>query len=191
MFQRPLLLTAALVLAAACSDQPTSHLSRINADILDGATGGNPHFFFLPPMVANPGSGTANDASLSPEVQICQWDGASCVLILANYTTDLTTTWTTQPGNSETVRLSDAHFIVNWHTENFVLDPASTYRVCVKLDGVELGFADVDLAGSGRELRVVADGFIGVLDGRTLPIVFRIEPGALDAGGGNCGGVPV
>jgi hypothetical protein len=185
------MLTAALVLAAACSDQPTSQLSRINADILDGASGGNPHFFFLPPMVSNPGSGTANDATLSPEVQICQWDGASCVFILANYTTNLATTTTTQPGNSETVRLSDAHFIVNWHTEDFPLDPALTYRVCVKVNGTELGFADVDVAASGRELHLTAAGYVAVLDGRTLPIVFRIEQGALDAGGGNCGGVPV
>jgi hypothetical protein len=185
------LLTAALVVAAACSNQPTSQLSRLNADILDGSSGGNPHFFFLPPMVGNPGTGTANDATVSPEVQICQWDGASCVFILANYTTDLATTTSTQPGNSETVHRSDAHFNVDWHTENFPLDPTATYRVCVKLNGVELGFADVDLAASGRELRVVADGYIGVLDGRTLPIVFRIEPGAQDAGGGNCGGQPV
>jgi hypothetical protein len=126
-------------------------------------------------------------------VEICELDSLTllCGAILATYTMDLGTTTTTQPGNSETVRLGDAHFIVNWHTEDFALGPALTYRICVKLNDVELGFADVDVVASGRELRFVADGYVGILDGRTLPIRFRIEPGALDVGGGNCGGQPV
>jgi hypothetical protein len=191
MLQRPAFLVAVLVVTAACVDQPTSHLSSLNADISDGAHGGNANFFFLPPVAPDPGPGAGNDATQSPVVVICQWDGASCVTTLATYTMDLATTTTTQPGKSETVRLGDDHFIVNWHTEDFALDPALTYRICVKLNDVELGFADVDLVSSGRDLHVVADGYVGVLDGRTLPIKFRIEPGALGAGGGNCGGQPV
>jgi hypothetical protein len=192
MSQRLALLTAVLVLTAACTDHPTSELSRPSAEIFDGASGGNGHFFFLQPLVPNPGPGAGNDASLSPSVEICDWDGVSCGTILATYTTDLATTTTTHAGNSETVRLGTGHFIVNWHTEFFPLDPSRTYRICVKVGDVELGFADVDVAASGRELRLAADGYVTVLDGRTLPIVFRIEPGALeDPGAGNCGSQPV
>ena len=191
MSKRHALLVVVLALTAACRDQPTSHLNRLSAAISDGASGGNAHFYFLPPLAPDPGPGAGNDATQSPVVQICQWDGASCVLVLATYTMDLATTTTTQAGNSETVRLGDAHFIVNWHTEDFALDPALTYRVCVKVNDVELGFVDVDVVSSGRDLRIVADGYVGILDGRTLPIKFRVEPGALDVGGGHCGGIPV
>jgi len=189
MSQRFALVTAVLALAAAaCLDQPTSQLSRPSSQIFDGASGGNPHFFFLQPLVPTPGPGAGNDATHSPVVEICDWDGVSCGVILARYTMDLATTTTTQAGNSETVRLGAGHFIVNWHTEFFQLDPTRTYRICVKVNDVALGFADVDVAASGRELRVGAEGYVTVLDGRTLPIIFRIEPGALeDPGAGGCG----
>lgn len=197
MSKRLALLIAVLALTAACLDQPTSHLSRLSADFSDGTNGGNTHFYFLPPLVPNPGPGAGNDATQSPVVEICELDSLTllCGVILATYTMDPATTFPPRPGNSETVRVGDAHFIVNWHTKDFALDPALTYRICVKVnDGVndvELGFADVDVVASGRELRFVADGYVGILDGRTLPIKFRIEPGALDVGGGNCGGIPV
>jgi len=186
------LLTAAIALITACTEHPASSLvvAGPRDAISDGATDGNAHFFFLPPMVANPGHGT-NDATLSPEVVICQWDGTACVATLATYTTDPGTTTTTQPGNSETVRASAAHYIVNWHTRDFGLDPALTYRICVKVGDVELGFADVDVAASGRELRDTGEGFVAVLNGRTLPIKFRIEQGALDEPSiSGCGGQP-
>lgn len=193
MSQRPALLIAVLALTAACVDQPTSHLSRPSADISDGANNGNAHFYFLPPLAPDPGPGAGNDATQSPEVVICRLDEETlvCAETLATYTMDLATTTTTQPGNSETVRLGDAHFIVDWHTEDFALDPAMTYRICVKVSGIELGFADVDVVASGRDLRVVTEEYVGVVDGRTLPIKFRIEPEALDVGGGSCGGIPV
>ncbi len=189
MRTRSTLLLAGLALAA-CADQPTSSLAPPLAAIVDGASGGNPHFFFLTPMVPNPPAGS-NDASLDPVVVICQWDGAACATTLANFTTDLSTTTTTQEGNSETVRRGADHFVVDWHTDGFGLDPALTYRICVKVGDAELGFADVDVAASGRELKVGAEGFVAVLDGRTLPIKFRIEQGALDqpVGGGCTGGI--
>ena len=191
MSQRFAVLTAALALTAACLDHPTSQHSRPSASIFDGASGGNRHFFFLQPLVPNPGAGGENDATVNPVVEICQWNGASCVSMLATYTMDLATTTTTQAGNSETVRLGAAHFIVDWHTEFFPLDPSLTYRICVRVEGVGLGYADVDVAASGRELRVGTEGYVTVLDGRTLPISFRIEPGALDEpAAGGCGESP-
>jgi len=181
-------LAAVMTFAAACAEPPVSSFARMAAAISDGATGGNPDFFFLPPMVPNPGEGE-NDTTQSPEVVICEWDGAACVTTLATFTTDPATTTTTQPGNSEIVRVNPSHAMVNWHTRRFALDPALTYRICVKAGGVELGFADIDVVESGGDKNDVPDGFLAVKMGRTLPIKFRIEPGALDVpGAGSCSG---
>lgn len=179
------------VAIAACSDTPAPMATRDRPsnDIADGAHGdGNQFFQFLPPMVANPGSG-ANVTGLSPVVDICRWTGAACTPSLAIFTTDLATTRTTQPGNSETVRGSGDGYIVNWHTGDFNLEIGGVYRICVKLGGQALGHADVDVVGSGKDLKNVNSEFIGLLDGRTLPIKFRIEDGAsgepTDAGCGS------
>ena len=188
------LILAAIALAvAACTEGSLSGFSSTSpaplAAVSDGANGGNPNFFFLPPMVPNPGPGT-NDDALTPDVVICQWDGTACVATLATFTTDPATTTTTQPGNSEIVRSNPSHFLVNWHTKDFELDPALTYRICVRVGDVGLGFADVDVVDQGGEQNDVAEGFVGVVNGRTLPIKFRIEDGALDEQGAGCGESP-
>ncbi|HUL01852.1 MAG TPA: hypothetical protein VLV16_01330 [Gemmatimonadales bacterium] len=177
---------AAVILAAltiaACTDVPSpmADATRPLAQISDGAhSGGNPFFFFLPPMVSNPGSGV-NVTGLEPVVDICAWNGGSCTAQLAHFTTDLATTTTTQPGNSETVRESDAGYIVNWHTNGFDLAVGGTYRVCVRVGGQALGYADVSVVGSGKDLKNVNTGeYVGLLDDRTLPVKFRIQDGAL------------
>ena len=69
---------------------------------------------------------------------------------------------------------------MNWHTNEFGLDPAKTYRISVIAGGHLLGFADVDVVNSGAELKRVDTGlYIPLKDGRTLPIKFRIEEGAV------------
>jgi hypothetical protein len=183
------LVAAAMGWIAACTENPalTTAAAPVAA-ISDGATGGNAHFYFLPPMVPNPSTSGTADATLSPAVVICAWIDSACETILATFTTDHSTTTTTQPGNSETVRASQDHYIVDWHTRGFDLDPALTYRICVKVGDVELGFADVDVVDSGRDLQDVAAGFVAVRNGRTLPIKFRIEQGALDEPIASCAG---
>lgn len=60
------------------------------------------------------------------------------------------------------------------------LDPAKTYRIRVFVGAAQLGFADVDVVSSGSQLKNVAtDEFIGLVQGKTLPIRFRIEHGAV------------
>jgi hypothetical protein len=74
----------------------------------------------------------------------------------------------------------DELYIVNWHTDEFGLDPEKVYRVRVFVGAIEVGFADVDLVNSGGLLKNVDTGeFIPLLDGRTLPIKFRLEVGVL------------
>jgi hypothetical protein len=88
-------------------------------------------------------------------------------------------TMTTGPG-SETVRLAAAqqNYAVNWHTDTFNLDPAKHYRISIFVDAFRLGYADVDVVGTGKELKNVdTNQYIALVDGRTLPIKFRIETG--------------
>jgi hypothetical protein len=78
----------------------------------------------------------------------------------------------------------DEHYVVNWHTRRFSLNPAKTYRIRALVDGLELGHADVDVVSSGRELmKVNKDEFVALVNGRTLPIKFRIEVNAIS---GSC-----
>ena len=63
------------------------------------------------------------------------------------------------------------------------IDGANAGRIRVLVDGMEVGFADVDIVASGSELRRGggAAGFVAVLNGRTVPIKFRIEQGSIGA----------
>jgi TolB protein len=83
---------------------------------------------------------------------------------------------------------ADEHYGVNWHTDQFTISDGITYRIRVFVAGSLLGYADVDVVNSGKELKNVETGeYIALKDGRTLPIKFRIEVGAVyvvGSGGG-------
>jgi len=182
MPSRHLAAAAIAVAIAACTAAPSPTTTGPAFDISDGAHNGNPLFFFLPPMVPNAGSG-ANQTGLAPVVDICAWNGSACTASMAHFTTDLATTTTTQPGNSETVRESDNGYIVNWHTAAFDLTTGATYRIKVTACGTALGYADVDVVSSGKDLKNVnTSEYVALLDDRTLPIKFQIEPGAVACG---------
>ncbi|MBT8397861.1 MAG: hypothetical protein HKO65_02190 [Gemmatimonadetes bacterium] len=116
------------------------------------------------------------DDGVEPTVQICELNGLGCVVpLIAQFTLE------TGPG-SETIRLvsEEEHFIVNWHTKDFGLDPSKTYRIQVVVSGEVLGIADVDVVASGSGLKRVDTGlYVPLKDDRTLPIKFRIEQGAV------------
>ena len=174
------LLAAAVILG--CGEPPTepsreSVSGEPQLSIEDAVHNeGNPHFYWMPPLVSNPSHAGTFQGGLAPVVEICEWDGAGCVLpLVAEFTT------TTGPG-SETVRTvpEDELYIVNWHTGQVELDASRSYRIVAKVDGHELGHADVDVVDNGRQLRNVDTGeYIALIDGGTLPIKFRIEDGAL------------
>jgi len=183
---RLLVVVAGFVLVACQSDRPvTSHGGRISADISDGAhqancltaTGtcvpGNTHFFFLPPMVKAPTTTGTFNANLAPSVTICQLAGNACSL---------------PPFTVGPVQVDPAaqQYKVNWNTDVTVL-VGQTYRIIVSTSGVELGFADVMPVTNGSQLKNIDTGeFIGLVDGRTLPIRFRIEQGATCSGRTDC-----
>jgi hypothetical protein len=142
--------------------------------ISDAAHGGSMHFYFLPPMVSNPSAVGAFDPNVAPIVDVCAWNGSACAApAFATFTT------TTGPG-SETVRVSLANeqYIVNWDTGPFNLVSGATYRIRVRVKNAIVGFADVAIVANGSQAKNVTTGEnIPLVDGRTLPIKFRIEQG--------------
>ena len=165
--RRVALLPLVALVLATCQDQPTSPPLLAISDAAHG--GPNAHFYFLPPLVPAPDYGGNFDGMLSPVVDICLLDGTSIA------TFDMTT-----GVGSETVRVVDEHYIVNWHTDEFPLINEQMYRINVSVDGTDLGYADVVIGANGREAKNLAtEETFGLKDGRTLPIKFRIEDGAI------------
>jgi len=171
---------ATALLAVACQDHrpltsPPSFL------IQDGAhNGGNPHVYWLPPMEAQPTfTGTFN-GTLPLVIEIRELpSGATPTCgaqgIIATFTTS------TGPGGEKVgVDVAGQKYMVNWHTNDFPLNPACNYRIRALISGLELAIADVDVVSNGAALkRVDTDQYVPLLDDRTLPIKLRIEEGAV------------
>lgn len=167
----------AFLAVTACSDQPTeAPIGSPLSDIVDATrTPAAAGFNFLAPLVATPAAFAGPfDPAASPVVDICLPVGRACALpLIARFT---------MGKGSASVRVSttDEHYIVNWHTSGFPLDPSRTYRIRVRVGGTDLGYADVKLVRNGNEAKSVdASRFVAVNLGSTVPIKFRIEKGAV------------
>jgi len=153
---------AGTALLVACSEQSPVELAEVPQPefaISDGASGGNEHFYFLPPMVKSPSYSGTFDPTLSPVVVIKQGE--------------------TVLGELEAVLdENNEQYHANWHTVEYGLSTDLMYRLSVQVDGYEVGFADIDMVENGSGLRhVQTDDYIGLVDGRTLPVKFRLEDG--------------
>jgi hypothetical protein len=150
--------------------------------VSDGAHNGNSAFFFLPPLFKMPTvhPGTFNP-DLQPSVEVCdlgerptispppERDCVAGTPLVAEF-----------PPGSAVLNTSGEYYQVNWHTDQSELLLNHDYRIRVLVGGAQLGFADVDPVSSGSQLKnVQTNEYIGLVDGRTLPIKFRIEDGAL------------
>ncbi len=169
-------LALAVPLFVACRDQQsvTAIHQGPSADFQDGrVAGGNPHFFFLPPLVSQPAFSGVFNPRLQPVVDICQLDvsvsPATCASGVAHI----------NPGPVQADAAEQYH--VDWHTDQPAIDVNKFYRIQVfgSAGGLLLGFADMDPVSNGTQLKNVNTGeYIGLVNGRTLPIRFRIERGA-------------
>ena len=146
--------------------------------IVDGAHNtGNPDFFFLPPMAADPSGKPEYDAgafnpNLRPTVTICALDPVGIPPVTA-------TTLCKSHGYTQTATVSaqDDQYHYNWSV------PISSdvfYRIKVTVGTKLLGFADVQTAASQAALKSVdASQFVAAKSGTTLPVKFRVEKNAL------------
>ena len=206
---RGLLALAVLSLALACegNQQPTGPNAPVDGSqvISDGTrAGGNPDFFFLPPLVRNPSSnsnferGKFNNA-LQPSlsVEICELVAEplnalpTAATACANEATHTPPLKTFAEGTVRQVGLpknqpgwwtvhdlpNEGFYYVLWDTRQSNLSTSSYYRIKVKLGGsIVLGFADVDPMDNMREFRNARTGdVIPFVDDATLPIPFRVE----------------
>ena len=211
MKRRRLYALAALALVVACQDQkvPTALTGRSapgdpSAMISDGAHGGNPDFFFLPPMVSNPANNPSLtnifepgkfNATLAPSlsVDICQLTAAPVDANGLPVVTDCPLDQFVKRFAVGTVQLQagtpEGFYQVIWHTQESNLDPSKYYRIKVMVQGSKTPFAvaDIDPVLNMKEFKNVRTGeVIPLNDDSTLPIKFRIE----NAGGPTlCDGV--
>jgi len=195
MRARIMVVAAGAVLAAACSEfsMPAGPASPW-FEIVDGRdASGNQAFFWLPPIVLGSSDGGANLPGLKPEVRIFECIEGNCFALGSEAIASFTTL--TGPG-SETVRDGGDHYLVNWHTDAGLGDgavPGGTYRICVSLEGLNLGHADVFVGSNGKEVKNArTNDNVPLVDGSTLPIKFRIEKGfdTYPSDGGCPGGAP-
>lgn len=170
-------LLALIELGSACQSNHEGVLAGgSQALISDGAHNGNAHFFFLPPVARSPTPSGTFDGSLAPEVRICTLD------LARGQCAGGAPLWSTADGSGSHALLVDAaseKYAVNLSTTD--LPPGiAAVRVEVFVGQQRLGFADIEIVDGGRALKNVNTAeFIGLIDGRVLPIKFRIEKGAL------------
>ncbi|MCY2687984.1 BspA family leucine-rich repeat surface protein [Salinimicrobium sp. TH3] len=142
--------------------------------IYDAAHGGQEGFYFLPPMVKSPDYSGTFDPGLAPVVEIYELGTSELLHAAFSMNGD---------AGSELVRLDEEgeQYVVNWHTDQTGTAVGQTYRIKIKVAGTVLGHADVQMAENGNEAKNITDGeAIALVDGRTLPIKFRIEEGAVN-----------
>ena len=175
----------------ACSETdrtgPSSLDTPVHSDpgliVVDGANQGNSHFFFLPPLLPQPGYGGSPDGTLSPTVSVCDLGtstpsrASACVSVVAQFTRASGTA-------NEVIRYDGAggFYAVNWKTDKSspALQGSHFYRIEVRVAGTRLGFADVrPVLNMGELKNAVSGAEIPLVDGRTLPLKFRIEAGAI------------
>jgi hypothetical protein len=172
---------AATFLLGCQNERSLTVHSRPVADISDGANAANctvatgtcvpsnPHFFFLPPMVQSPTfTGTFNQF-LSPRVDICAVASDPNMCVAGSRFT---------LGNAS-LDVAGQQYQINWNTDPTTIVTNQTYRIMVITTSGELGFADIQPVSTGGQVKAVGTNeLIALVDGRTLPIKFRIESGA-------------
>ena len=182
----PTLLVAALATLSACGDDRGGVMAppaAPTAIISDGSrTGGNPNFFFLPPLVASPVSDEDYDAGAfvgtwKPVVKVCRLTAALECELEAGQPKYLRTF----QGAEVQVSSAEELYKIEWSTRESWAT-AGTYRASVFLEGhapLLLGFIDVALLPDQQAVRNLRTGdIVPLLDGRTVPLKFRIESGA-------------
>ena len=222
MKARPLILVAIAVSLGCEARSPTAPTKptapgQASKIIRDGAHGGNPDFFFLPPMVPLPINNPAfqlgtfnNTLQSSLRIEICELN--SDFLTTAGLPTDGTTCGPIKKafpkGSVNLVNLplrqsgwwtafnlpADGFYYVLWDTRTSNLDVSKYYRIKVFVDGRTdpLGVADVDPMANLFQWKFSLTGeVIQLVDDVMLPIPFRVEQGAICYQVPSCGSFTV
>jgi hypothetical protein len=152
-------------------------------DISDAPRGGNPHFYWLPPMVKRPRPEGVFDASVASvvAVEICEipGEGAAC---LPNGEQPDGYPLRSGDGFFEDVLLMEDQkgqwYQTNWQTASLNGDLPKYFRVAVLLGEAEIGYADVYYGTRQQVKNPPSKTVIPLKEGTTLPVKFLIEEGA-------------
>ena len=151
--------------------------SRPMPQIVDGANGGNEHFYFLPPLVRRrPKPNGEFDPAVSVVVLICELNIESDQCAeppLAAFSTQAKKKHNDDGSSDDSssgkgqkrirVKRRGEYYSVVWRTRRAKIDPGKVYRISVAVGGgLELGHADLQVRR------------------RSVRIRFRIEEGALE-----------
>ena len=168
---------ACLTTLAACSapDEPTapsaSPLTAIRpvAAISHAISGGEKHFYWLPPIARDTIYGGTFDPGLQPQIRICRVSALPCAVPLVTF-----------PSGAIAVNTAAESYSVVWSTKPANITP-DDYRAEVWIAGRKMGFADIRVVMSAKDLKGVPAGFAGVLKSKTLTLAFRLELGIVAA----------
>ena len=160
-------------LAACAPDNATAPTSAARltppgpaAAIADGAQGGgDAHFFWLPPLAPSRTYAGTFDPGLQPDIRICRLAQLPCATPLVTF-----------PAGSIVVDGTAQSYSAVWSTKpsNITVDD---YRAEVWIAGRKMGFADIRVVASAKDLKTVPLGFAGVLKSKSLTLAFRLELG--------------
>src|SRR3989442_2923070 len=146
-------------------------ISRLRSSLSATARhGGNPHFYFLPPVVPAPHPTGTFDPSLNPIISICRLP--DCATEIVRFTRGSGT-------EKVTLSRSDEAYQVNWHTRTAGLPVGSRFRVRVLVSGQLLGFLDLEVISQGGRPPKLAEELLPLRQNHPALIRFRIEHGAL------------
>jgi hypothetical protein len=172
---------AAVLALASCDD---TQQPRTDFQVSDGSAfggNGNPHFFFLSPLVPSPTYSGTFDATLLPYLSV-RITGPFDNDGLATCGGPIIRTATQASGLEVSTDLQQYSY--GWKTGDDHLTDGKVYRVCVfftppNLTAFALGFRDVKPGQGGGS--VAEDPVYLFNNGSTIPIKFRVETGLLSA----------
>lgn len=188
-------ITLSAVLLAGCGDSarfsgpgntmgpPPPPSSSISDAVHSGGTAG---FYFLPPLVAEPTDTGALDPNRSVVVNVCSLGNPAAATCSAKPVTV----------SDPKVGVDGNHYQYNWRTDDTAFPANRYYRVSIvdNTTGGVYGYVDVFLGSSGQGFHSIDQSqFTPLLDGRTIPVKFRIDSGTrtpVPTGGTATGGTP-
>jgi hypothetical protein len=172
------------ILEAPSPEGPGTTAGLLIVDGASGEAGGNPHFFFLPPVAENTPNYTGiQDDGLEPTVTVCYgdaWEPATetCGGSLAEFSGE-------PDSFGNTVSVTEGlDYSVVWKTNEYPAQDGEPFAVVVSVVGKVLGWATVkayDPATYASFQYTDPEGNIAISTNGNLNIKFRIEDGFLES----------
>jgi len=180
---RIVVVAAAAAFVVTCTETTTSpRLVQPPAlAISDGASGGNPDVFFLPPLASTPHGGSYGvrppNPNLNPFARVCTLNATEAVQPPA---ADLRCQ--DAPGSVASLPLvyGGGSYSVNWKTSDTPLDTSAMYRIGIFVGRVQLAFRDVDPdPGPPSGACKTSDAFCQFQNGSNMAIKVVIQTAAV------------